>query len=142
MPPYACYLRKVVASGGISWHRLDDPWKASPARDLHDGWCVLIMCWPLVHSNVFPEFLRADWYHVACACFMPQHSLEPCMAPWKARSSVLSLPKSTAYSNPVQTSVSILATGGKRPGELALWPPCLVVCAPVLNLIIISVGNA
>ena len=68
MPPYAYSLRKVVASGGTSWQRLDDPCQPSQARDLHDGWCMLSM----VHSNVFPEFLQADWYHVACTCFMPQ----------------------------------------------------------------------
>ena len=45
---------------------------ASPARDLHDGWRILSARWPLVHSDVFPDFLRADWYHVACTCFMPQ----------------------------------------------------------------------
>ena len=30
------------------------------------------MRWPLDHYDVFPEFLQADWYHVACTCFMPQ----------------------------------------------------------------------
>ena len=67
-----CSLRRAVVCGGTSWHRLDGRWWVSPVRDLHGGWCMFSMHWLLDHSDVFPEFFHAAWYHVACICFMPQ----------------------------------------------------------------------
>ena len=72
MPPYACYLRMVMANGGTSWHRLDDPWRASPARDLYAGWCTLLVHWPMVRFDVFSKNSSAGELHVANICFMPQ----------------------------------------------------------------------
>ena len=70
VPPYACYLRMVVANGGASWHSLDDPWTASP--DLYAGWCARLMHWPMVRFDVSPEFFSAGELHVANICFTPQ----------------------------------------------------------------------
>ena len=86
---------------------------ASPASDLRDGWCILIMCWPLVHSDVFPEFLRADWY-ASCRShsFGTRHSPMECAE----------LSTVTAQTgNPVQVSRNVCfytvqpTTQGKRP---------------------------